>query len=258
MEESSSESVFPSSDESAPAPAPPSPPSHARAKRARRRREANVYDAVAGRVTLNGALGDAESVNGRSKRRLSSTADRYSSRNVRLAPEEVLFKRRSAPTRYAEHDIYWANEDLPNAGRGHLPDGGLLKSVHGYASRFYEAVTARLGAHSLVGNRTIDERSMDETALLAFGILLEEASRDVLGKRGDLVFTEASAEETRTINAIQAEDFSNSFSGSILGAENAVASPSHRGAKRRKVAKGEAPEKEGHFDKCGLMNTRLS
>lgn len=32
---------------------------------------------------------------------------------------------------------------------------------------------------------------MDETALLAFGILLEEAGREVLGRRGDLVFTEA-------------------------------------------------------------------
>lgn len=31
---------------------------------------------------------------------------------------------------------------------------------------------------------------MDETALLAFGILLEEASREALGRRGDLVFTE--------------------------------------------------------------------
>lgn len=31
---------------------------------------------------------------------------------------------------------------------------------------------------------------MDETALLAFGILLEEAGKAVLGRRGDLVFTE--------------------------------------------------------------------
>jgi hypothetical protein len=31
---------------------------------------------------------------------------------------------------------------------------------------------------------------MDETALLAFGILLEEAGREALGKAGDLVFTE--------------------------------------------------------------------
>jgi len=32
--------------------------------------------------------------------------------------------------------------------------------------------------------------SMDETALLAFGILLEEAGREILGNTGDLVFTE--------------------------------------------------------------------
>lgn len=38
--------------------------------------------------------------------------------------------------------------------------------------------------------RTTDERSLDETALLAFGILLEEAARESLGKNGDLVFTE--------------------------------------------------------------------
>lgn len=31
---------------------------------------------------------------------------------------------------------------------------------------------------------------MDETALLALGILLEETGREVLGRRGDLVFTE--------------------------------------------------------------------
>ena len=31
---------------------------------------------------------------------------------------------------------------------------------------------------------------MDETALLAFGILLEESGREILGRTGDLVFTE--------------------------------------------------------------------
>jgi hypothetical protein len=31
---------------------------------------------------------------------------------------------------------------------------------------------------------------MDETALLALGILMEEATRDILGQTGDLVFTE--------------------------------------------------------------------
>lgn len=32
--------------------------------------------------------------------------------------------------------------------------------------------------------------SLDETALLAFGILMEEASREILGSTGDLVITE--------------------------------------------------------------------
>lgn len=35
-----------------------------------------------------------------------------------------------------------------------------------------------------------DWKSLDETALLAMGILLEEMSLESLGKTGDLVFTE--------------------------------------------------------------------
>jgi hypothetical protein len=66
----------------------------------------------------------------------------------------------------------------------------LLKSIHGYASRFYEALAQRHPSECIVGSRTVDERSLDETALLAFGILLEEAGRDALGKKGDLAFTE--------------------------------------------------------------------
>ncbi|KAL1840439.1 hypothetical protein VTJ49DRAFT_477 [Mycothermus thermophilus] len=159
-----------------------------------RGREANVYDAVAGRVTINVALSDSESAQAKTKRRLSVTADRYLSRNQKLAPEEVLFRRKNAPVRYAEHDIYWANEDLPDGGRRQLPDEALLRAIHGYASRFYDATAARLGPRGVVGSRIVDERSMDETALLAFGILLEEASREAIGKAGDLVFTEAASE----------------------------------------------------------------
>jgi hypothetical protein len=36
---------------------------------------------------------------------------------------------------------------------------------------------------------------MDETALIAFGILLEEMAREELGETGDLAFTEAADEE---------------------------------------------------------------
>lgn len=36
---------------------------------------------------------------------------------------------------------------------------------------------------------------MDETALIALGILVEETAREILGETGDLVFTEAADEE---------------------------------------------------------------
>lgn len=35
---------------------------------------------------------------------------------------------------------------------------------------------------------------MDETALIAFGILMEETAKEVLGETGDLVFTEGADE----------------------------------------------------------------
>lgn len=113
------------------------------------------------------------------------------SKGTPYPPDEVLFRRINAPERYAEHDVYFANErDLPDAGRGVLPDSDLLTAVHGYASKFYDAVAKRESRTSAVTARTADERSMDESALLAFGILMEEAGWEVLGRRGDLVFTE--------------------------------------------------------------------
>lgn len=200
-----------------------------------------TYQWVPGRVTLNLALSDSETASGRSKRRLSATAGRYSSRNPKLAPEEALFRRKNAPVRYAEQDIYWANEDLPDGGRRHLPDASLLKSVHGYASRFYEAAAARLGPRCVVGTRIIDERSMDETALLAFGILLEEAAREGLGKTGDLVFTEAATEPKALATATPIAKFSTPTSEHTQAVEELSAVPDVRKVKRRRVAKEKPP-----------------
>lgn len=84
--------------------------------------------------------------------------------------------------------MYGTADDLPD---GALPSSDLLKSVHHHVSRYYEALNVRLGG----GEDPLDERSMDETALLAFGILLEEAARDALGTEGDLVFTEGEVDE---------------------------------------------------------------
>ncbi|KAJ3484697.1 hypothetical protein NLG97_g6989 [Lecanicillium saksenae] len=148
-----------------------------------KRRVATVYDAVAGRLSHHrGTLTKGEA--GR-----PALGTKYSLRESKYGPDEVLFRRKDAPQRYAEHDIYYAHErDLPAGGRGVLPESDLLKAVHGYSSRFYGRRRRR--GNTAAQNYNIDEASMDETALLAFGILLEEAGREVLGKKGDMVFTE--------------------------------------------------------------------
>ncbi|KAI8629928.1 hypothetical protein F5Y19DRAFT_63892 [Xylariaceae sp. FL1651] len=144
-------------------------------RRLLKRRNANVYEAVAGRVTTTLPIDDSDDERPRPKHHRRHAPD--SRRDPTLAPEEVLFKRSGAPVRFAEKDIYHSHEGLCDGGRHILPDSDMLKAIHSYAGHFY-------------GANVIDERSMDETALLAFGILLEETSREVLGKKGDLVFTE--------------------------------------------------------------------
>ncbi|APA11861.1 hypothetical protein SS1G_05376 [Sclerotinia sclerotiorum 1980 UF-70] len=136
-----------------------------------RSRKPSVYDAVAGRISAAGFIPRSVIV--------STNRDTTSSSLSAVPPEAVLFRSKNAPTRYAESDIYFANErDSPKG----LPDSDLLKSLHTYASDFYFRATAEGGS--------IDWRSMDETALIGLGILMEEASREILGETGDLTFTE--------------------------------------------------------------------
>lgn len=110
---------------------------------------------------------------------VSSTRDTASSSTVALPPESVLFRTKHAPIRYAESDIYFSNEKKSITG---LPDSDLLKALHCYISDFYARATSDGGLD--------DWQSLDETALMALGVLLEEAALDTLGARGDLVFTE--------------------------------------------------------------------
>ncbi|KAI1459149.1 hypothetical protein F4805DRAFT_455928 [Annulohypoxylon moriforme] len=156
-------------------------------RRKRRKRDANVYDAVAARVTSNLPLDDGS---GSEVQTHHVRTPRDHIRDSTLAPEEVLFRRIRAPVRYAEKDIYHAHEALQDGGRGVLPDSDMLKALHSYASHFYAALATPQGSRSEPAARNIDERSMDETALLALGILVEEAGREILGEMGDLVFTE--------------------------------------------------------------------
>ncbi|KAK5652438.1 hypothetical protein OQA88_10482 [Cercophora sp. LCS_1] len=163
---------------------PPSTPISTRSRSGERGNLASVYDAVAGRVNVHTTThGNRTPTTPK-----SSPAKPFETAfDVRLAPEDVLFRQEGAPTRYAEYDIYWANEELQE---GDLPDSDLLKAIHGYASRFYAAAARRTGADEVA-----DEQSMDETALLAFGILLEEAGKHEIGSRGDLIFTEWEEED---------------------------------------------------------------
>jgi len=94
-----------------------------------------------------------------------------------MPPEAVLFRRKNAPARFAEDDLYFANERRPGIN---LPDSDLLKALHCYTSGFYSRGTTGAG----VG----DWKSLDETALIALGVLIEEFS--CLSKTGDMVFTE--------------------------------------------------------------------
>ncbi|TQS32201.1 hypothetical protein Golomagni_07494 [Golovinomyces magnicellulatus] len=111
-----------------------------------------------------------------------------------FSPEEVLFRRKGAPVRYMEDDIYFANEkELPGGGQGTLPESDLLQSVHSYTSQFYDRMPVEFEDQ---GDESVDFRSMDGTALLAFGVLLEEAGKEALGRKGDLVFTEGRQESS--------------------------------------------------------------
>ncbi|KAK2615751.1 hypothetical protein N8I77_002483 [Diaporthe amygdali] len=151
---------------------------------AAKQRHATLYDAVAGRVSLKFSKDDATGGSHKTASRQHHLGDPV------LTPEEVLFSRKRAPQRYAEKDIYFANESLPDGGRNILPDSDMVKAVHGYASHFYEALGHRRAGEPRGYIGRVNERSMDETAILAFGILLEEAACESLGKEGDLVFTE--------------------------------------------------------------------
>lgn len=139
----------------------------------RKYRKTTIYDAVAGRACYRGLICKTPLI--------ASTRDTASSSTVQVPPEEVLFRNRGAPQRYEETDFYWANEKLPLQG-AELPDSDLLKAVHAYASIFY----GRRGGKA-------DFRSLDESALMAVGVLLEEWADDLLGRGGEGVFVEGEA-----------------------------------------------------------------
>ena len=126
-----------------------------------KRRQATIYDAVAGRVGLNGFIEKSTDI-------------------TPLTPAEALFRRVNAPDELEEYN---AQTNLNQK----LPDSDLLQDIHRYVSEFYATRYPRDPDHG----DNVDVQSLDESALLAFGILLEEACRTCLGSTGDLALTEA-------------------------------------------------------------------
>ncbi|KAK0516558.1 hypothetical protein JMJ35_001161 [Cladonia borealis] len=185
----------------------------------KQKRQITVYDAVAGRVSSDGFIPDQP--------RVSKYRDTLSSSTVPVPPEEALFRRRGAPERYEEDDIYWANRHLTSEQR--LPDSDLLKAIHAYTSDFYGRATANGGL--------LDFESLDETALLGLGILLEEMAEHVLGDTGDLALVEgedlndAAHGPAKCPQTMDAEDAESSKTASSA---NASAGTSDSEAKQRR------------------------
>ena len=74
------------------------------AQRRSKRRRATLYDAAAGRVNYKGFMPD------QAASRYRDTAD---TSTYAVPPDEVLFRRRNAPLRFAENDVYRADRQLP-------------------------------------------------------------------------------------------------------------------------------------------------
>jgi hypothetical protein len=79
---------------------------------------------------------------------------------------------------------------------------------------------------------------MDESALLALGLLMEEVCRDALGDTGDLVFTEGELEQARpnSDSALEAAKCA------AVRAKDATATSRTRARKRRRLDPVESPQ----------------
>lgn len=138
--------------------------------------QSTLYDAVAGRVNRDGFI--------------------LSSDQKPAPPDEVLFSRANAPVRYEETDTYFSHRRLSPAVR--LPESDLLKAIHAYVSDFYGS--------GMLKDCDLDWGSMDETALMAMGILLEEAVAAKLGKTGDLALVEGEKKHAITEPALESDE----------------------------------------------------
>lgn len=115
-----------------------------------------IYDAVAGRLGYEGLVKPNQQP---------------------VSAVEYLFRYQKGPQQDQNYEQFSAHRHLEHR----LPNSDLLKAIHAHASDFYGAMP---GAEDSF-------QSLDETALIAMGILLEELTAEHLGETGDLAFVEA-------------------------------------------------------------------
>ncbi|KAI9809736.1 MAG: hypothetical protein M1825_000169 [Sarcosagium campestre] len=166
------------------APIRPGPSSRIpQSQRDRKRRRATIFDAIAGRLTRQQILTPHDNS--------AVIIDTVSRHGRPIAPDEALARFKNAPDRFEDAGYcYFAHERLAQpsdpsvstASLNKLPDSDMLKAVHSYASDFY--------ARAEHDTKDYDWGSLDETALLAVGVLLEEMAREEVAGTADLVLVE--------------------------------------------------------------------
>jgi hypothetical protein len=107
-----------------------------------------------------------------------------------LHPEEILLSNAKAPQLIQDDPdpVYerWTRNLPPQLK---LPDSDLLQAIHAYASDYY----------SVSPGGDIAYGSMDGTALIAIGMLLEEMSAEALGETGHLALLESVREQEEQV-----------------------------------------------------------
>ena len=122
-----------------------------------------------------------------------------------------------------EDDIYWAERHLLPSQT--LPDPDLLKILHTFTADFYARATVNKGI--------TDSRTMDETALLALGILTEESAAQVLGENGDLVFVQGEPIEEEQDGSVSSRSILGTLRGRTRSRSRSITSD--REPKRQRI-----------------------
>jgi hypothetical protein len=144
-----------------------------------------------------------------------------------MRPEELLFRRHNRPAESTEDQNYFAHETLPSDQA--LPSSELLETIHAYAADYYQYATADNGKD--------DHQTMDETALLAMGILIEEMAKEELGETGDLALVEGQELSEEEDEKPGAESDTTTQSATRVARRKRANTDVRKRSKRRKLAR---------------------